>query len=224
MTPDPKQPPSHEDQVLHLLVSHLKQTTRIADALESVARSLAPEAPNYQRQLAEFADFDWSNINAKVISTDDDGPTHVEWGEYTWQRRSPQNKFGQAIWFSRPNGKDADGQNKYVRLITFRQPSEAEPVPDKVSKAIETGKPSRTPDEDAGQSAGNGKTPDLKGLVAKLDKPSSAVALLESCPGHKLFPLVRDRFRIDLATATDIASESNGDWAKALAGLDQHVF
>jgi hypothetical protein len=49
-------------------------------------------------------------------------------------RRSPANKFGEAIWFSRCTGKDENGENKYEKLITFKPTSKiaVEPLPEKV--------------------------------------------------------------------------------------------
>ena len=238
MTTDPK-PPTHEELVIHLMTAQLKQSARLADALESVARSLAPEAPNYQRQLAYYSSFDWSSIGARIVSSDDDGPSHVEWGEYTWQRRSPQNKFGEAIWFSRPLGKDAEGNVKYVRLITFRQPSEVEPIPSKVSKAAETGKPtapttpapaSASPNPEPPKAAVTTHRIDSNGLLAQIKtkaKPSDVAALLPSikpADHTTLYFTTAKHFGIDKQLAADIATEKHGDWAAALAGLDQHVF
>jgi hypothetical protein len=130
-----------EDQVngiVNILLSQTKQLARVADALEIVARNTAPEAPNYQRPIGEYTGFDWDSIGAEVIGSDDDGPTVVSWGDFTWQRRAPQNKFAEAIWFSRPIGKNADGQVRYARLISFKTTGEADPLPPSWRKAIET--------------------------------------------------------------------------------------
>ena len=132
-------------QIITILLSQIKQTARVADALEIVARNTAPEAPNYQRPIGEYTGFDWDSIGAEVIGSDDDGPTVVSWGDFTWQRRAPQNKFAEAIWFSRPIGKNADGQVRYARLITFKTTGEAEPIPAKWRKAIETAAESPAP-------------------------------------------------------------------------------
>jgi len=127
------------DQILKILLLQTRQLARVADTLEIVARNTAPEAPNYQRPIGEYASFDWYSIGAEVIGSDDDGPTVVSLGDFTWQRRAPQNKFGEAIWFSRPIGKNTDGQVRYARLITFKTTGEAEPIPAKVAKAVEAG-------------------------------------------------------------------------------------
>jgi len=82
--------------------------------------------------------------------------------------------------------------------------------------------PGAPPVKPAAPTNGNGLA--LQQQLTALAKPSEAAALLESTPGHKLYPLVVQRFKIDASTAGDIARESHGDWAIALAGLDQHVF
>lgn len=109
---------------------------RIAGALETIAMSNAP-APNFVKPIGAYAGFDYTSIGALVKASDANGPTELEWGGYLWTRRSPQNKFGEVIWFSRCIGKDADGTNKYARLITFKQMSEAEPLPRKVEAIVE---------------------------------------------------------------------------------------
>ena len=114
-----------------LLGQMLGQLIRIADALEQIARSGEPAEPNIFKPLAEYGSFDWSQIGATVVHQDQDGPTHLEWGGQLWTRRSPSNKFDPAVWFSRSAGKDEDGNVRYLRLITFREIGEAEPLPAK---------------------------------------------------------------------------------------------
>jgi hypothetical protein len=105
---------------------------RIATALETLASNGKPASPNYTRPIEQFHSFDWESIHAAVIRADNDGPTHVEWGGETWTRRSPVNKFGAAIWYSRANGKDEEGSVLYLRLITFKEMLDADPLPNKV--------------------------------------------------------------------------------------------
>ncbi|MCI0661469.1 MAG: single-stranded DNA-binding protein, partial [Acidobacteria bacterium] len=103
--------------------------------LRQIAISSNP-APNYQRPLSEYAGFDWASIGATILNRDDDGVTAVEWNGQVFTRRSPNNKFAEAVWFSRCVGKDAEGNNKYARLISFKAVSEAEPIAAKAKKAI----------------------------------------------------------------------------------------
>jgi len=112
---------------------------RIAIALETIAMTNAP-APNFVKPIEAFSNFDFSTIGASVKQMDTYGPSELEWGGYLWTRRSPTNKFGEAIWYSRAIGKDAEGNNKYARLISFKKMSEAEPMPRKV-EALVTSKP-----------------------------------------------------------------------------------
>ncbi len=105
---------------------------RMAIALEQM---IPPNpAPNYQLAIENFATFDWASIGAVVMQRDSDGATAVSWKNNTYLRRSPTNKFGAAIWFSRCTGKDAQGANIYERLCTFKalKDIEVEALPTKV--------------------------------------------------------------------------------------------
>jgi hypothetical protein len=103
--------------------------------LRQMAISSNP-APNYQRPLSEYPTFDWPSIGATILNRDGDGATAVEWNGQVFIRRSPDNAFGAAIWFNRSVGRDSDGKNKYVRLITFKPPSESGPIGAKAKRAI----------------------------------------------------------------------------------------
>ncbi len=130
----------NDERVISLLAALTANTNRIANALEAIALTNAP-APNFIKPIESYADFDFTTIGALVKARDAHGPTELEWGGYTWTRRSPQNKFGEAIWFSRPTGKDAEGNVKYVRLITFKALTPAEPLPRKVEALVEKPQP-----------------------------------------------------------------------------------
>jgi hypothetical protein len=121
------------DQWLFLQAQQVAALERIADALDRLAPANTA-APNYQRPLEQFANFDWSSINASVERSDQYGAAIVNWRGQQYVRRSPSNKFGEAIWFSRCVGKDEQGENRYERLITFKPVSkvEIEAVPEKV--------------------------------------------------------------------------------------------
>ena len=113
---------------------------RIAVSLEALARAMAPQhAPDYQHDLTDFPDFDWTSIGATVTLRDSDGAAAVTWGGHIYTRRSPQNKFDVAIWFSRCTGKQSDGSNAYSRLITFKRTPAVEPLPERVSMQVATG-------------------------------------------------------------------------------------
>ena len=129
-----------DDRMISLMSAQTAALGRIALALETLAMTNAP-APNFVRPLADYADFDYSAIGAVVKQYDGNGPTELDWGGYSWTRRSPQNKFGEAIWFSRSIGKDATtGDVKFARLITFKKFSGAEPLPRKVEALVSTSK------------------------------------------------------------------------------------
>jgi len=102
---------------------------RIAKALEQIAQAMLPENPCYRRPLAFYADFDFSEIGAEVLRSDQVGATYIQWGGHIWKRRASTGKFGEAIWFSRATGKGDDGGTDYACLIKFQNMGDVEPVP-----------------------------------------------------------------------------------------------
>jgi hypothetical protein len=125
---------SEQNEILRVIAASLQG---VESHLRQMALSSNP-APNYQRPLSEYPTFDWSSIGAIVLNRDDDGVTAVEWNGQVFTRRSPSNKFAEAVWFSRHLGQDSDGNKRYARLITFRALSDAEPIAAKAKKAIRT--------------------------------------------------------------------------------------
>ncbi|MCG3144887.1 MAG: hypothetical protein HONDAALG_02397 [Gammaproteobacteria bacterium] len=123
---------SEQNEILQMIAASLQG---VESHLRQIAISSNP-APNYQRPLSEYIGFDWLSIGATVLKEDDDGATAVEWNGQVFTRRSPHNKFDAAIWFSRCVGKDADGNNRYARLISFKAVNDAEPIAAKARKAI----------------------------------------------------------------------------------------
>ena len=93
--------------------------------------------PNWQRSLKSYSTFDWSKIGGTVVSQDRHGATKVVWCGHIYTRRSGENKkFGAAIWFSRANGKSEGDETNYLKLITFKDSAEAEPLPDYVAQRL----------------------------------------------------------------------------------------
>ena len=128
---------THEDRIEALLGSIAESLARIAANTEPEA----PEEPDMQRPIDAYRSFDWSSIGADVVRADEYGAALVEYDGKLWTRRSPENKFGEAIWFSRAAGKDPDGTNRYLRLITFRPVHAPEPISRGAEKAITNGAP-----------------------------------------------------------------------------------
>ena len=123
---------NEQNEILRMIAASLEG---VGSHLRQIAVSSNP-APNYQRPLSEYTKFDWPSIGATVLNRDDDGVTAVEWNGQVFTRRSPNNKFDAAIWFSRNLGQDSDGNKRYARLITFRALNDAEPIASKAKKAI----------------------------------------------------------------------------------------
>jgi hypothetical protein len=123
---------NEQNEILRMIAASLQG---VESHLRQMAVSSNP-APNYQRPLSEYPIFDWPSIGATVLNRDEDGVTAVEWNGQVFTRRSPNNKFDAAVWFSRHLGQDADGNKRYARLIVFRALSDAEPIAAKAKKAI----------------------------------------------------------------------------------------
>lgn len=155
-----------EDQIL-------EQLRRIGDALEKIARGNAPEEPNLVKPIEGYQSFDWSSIGASVVRQDSDGPTHLEYGGFVWSRRSPQNKFDGAIWYSRAAGKDEAGNVLYLRLITFREIKDVDPLPSKLSANITNGSTNIT---NATKRATNGSTNSTNETNFKTQLPEKPAA------------------------------------------------
>ena len=69
----------------------------IAKQLDIITRHILPVAPNYRYPLKKYWQFNWDGIDAIVLKRDEEGPTLVKWGNYTWKRRSGGGKFGTAV-------------------------------------------------------------------------------------------------------------------------------
>ena len=123
---------SEQNGILRTIAASLQG---VESHLRQIAVSSNP-APNYQRPLSEYPTFDWDSIGATILNRDGDGVTAVEWNGQIFTRRSPSNKFAEAVWFSRHLGQDSDGNKRYARLISFRALIDAEPIAAKAKKAI----------------------------------------------------------------------------------------
>lgn len=128
----------YQDQILKQMSAQTALLATISKQLERLEWLVAPAGPNYVQPLAAYAGFDWAAIGAEVTGRDRDGVTRVDWFGRTFTRRAGGGgKFGKAIWFSRFTGETESGQKTYARLITFKDYSEAEPMPDTVHAKLE---------------------------------------------------------------------------------------
>lgn len=134
--------PDHDQWQLFLEIQHRQMVAleKIASAVERLVPSTT-SAPNLTAPLESFTTFYWDSIGATVERSDQYGAAIVFWRGLQFVRRSPSNKFGDIIFFSRCVGKDDDGNNKYERLISFKPLSkvDVEPIPEKVNRIVNSG-------------------------------------------------------------------------------------
>jgi hypothetical protein len=114
-----------------------------ADSLKPIQSALmaiaANNPPNWRRPLASYRNGWVDAISAVVVSSDSHGPSVVYWMGHHYIRRAGSNpKYGVAIWFSRPMGKNEADEPQYARLITFSDKATptAEPLPEYVADAL----------------------------------------------------------------------------------------
>lgn len=119
------------DEQIVLLLTQIRADLQVIKAL------LPRLAPNLVYPLGHFVNFDWHSIGATVLERDRYGATLVSWAGRVYARRSPNNKYGEAIWFSRCTGKGEDGSNNYEKLVTFKPlRGDVEPLPEKVARHL----------------------------------------------------------------------------------------
>lgn len=111
-------------------------TVQVERNLGRLASAGGNSSPNFFKNLSAFPTFDWSTINAKVVESDRDGVSVVEWEGRMFTRRKGNADYDPALYFSVCTGKDDAGKNKYDRLITFKQPSKAKRVPEETKELV----------------------------------------------------------------------------------------
>ena len=127
-------------------VDRLTQVIGAAAAAQAAGDIDPDDAPEIEMPLERFHNFDWATIGAQVLAEDEYGPAIISYGGKAFKRRSPDNQFDPAIWFSRAVGKDDAGKNKYVRLITFKPMSDkVEPMGRKAERAVSSAPPAGAP-------------------------------------------------------------------------------
>lgn len=161
-----------------------QQTERLLSLLGSIADSLSrlagerdgEGAPDWEFPIESYASFDWVAHGAQVIASDGDGPTVVQWGGKNFKRRSPDNAFDPAIWFSHCIGKTEDGRNEYVRLVTFRKfkDDDVQPLGRKAERYVSAAPPAATMPQTASVRACT--------APALSDTPAAMVQMFDSLP------------------------------------------
>lgn len=110
-----------------------KSLQGIEAILEAILQQSADKSPNFRYQFDEYPSFDWQSIGGQPMAHDQYGVTRVKWGGYAnWYRRFAPAKGTRkaSIWFSRAAAtEDADAGAEWFTLVTFRDLTEAEPLP-----------------------------------------------------------------------------------------------
>lgn len=104
------------------------ELSAIRQMLKQAVQYSKPVEPGYIFPFNLYVDFDWTRIDAEVITSDQHGATIVAWGGHYWKRRAKKDKYGRAIWFNRTYSPLTDTEWTYVRLVTFRDQSAPEPI------------------------------------------------------------------------------------------------
>lgn len=116
--------------------------TRIAVALEAQRE---PEEDVLEFPLSDFAAFPWSTIGATIVQRDADGVSIIRTAAGKMAKRRSNDKFGTEVWFSYSDGKDERGENRYRKVIVFRNVAPPEPLGRKTEQAVKASTPSQPP-------------------------------------------------------------------------------
>lgn len=111
--------------------------TRIAVALE--AREEVEDPLEFA--LADFAGFAWSTIGATIVQRDADGVSIIRAANGRIAKRRSNDKFGTEVWFSYSDGKDEKGENRYRKVVVFRNVAPPEPLGRKTEQAVRSATP-----------------------------------------------------------------------------------
>ena len=205
-----------DKQLLAILTRIADSTARIADALENNSQTQPRTqnvSPNFKRSLNKYQNFDWSEINAKIVMTDKNGPTVVTWNGVEYARRRHPD-YDKGIWFSSYAGM-RDGKKLYHRLISFTVSEGARPLPSEITDeltATPQAKPQATPRPPSPLDTLSYSEPVP---VDETLHPAEARRLY-----YKLMPVLiqQDKNNVDVANRLSAAAAKQG-YAHALAEL-----
>ena len=190
----------NEEQIQQAFFETLGQFTNVLDTiatnLDRIANALEQKqnekGPRLRRPLSTYPNFDWASINAQVVAKDTHGATIVKSRERIWKRYT-HTSYGADLWFSCGTGKDAQGKNTFIRLVTFVAPRDdsdtIEPLPQKVSQAL-TAQPSPNPHAARGKNKlykSPAPTP-RKASAPAIATPAPAPAISTDSELDKFFP------------------------------------
>lgn len=205
-------------------------TAQLKNGLE-LKLAMETPAPDYEKRLADYANFDWSSIDAEVLSRDDSGPTVVEWRGRQFPRRNGNPRFGLAIIYSRAVGRDPNTDKvKYEWLISFKEEKEVEELPGRTQKRLNEA--SRKPAFDSnGNGSNDGHQSNTSGAQFARRSEASA-AIPESAPPSTastppasctLFWSIQRGNNIDRGVAMKLVEQYGEDWKSACEVLLKKV-
>lgn len=194
---------SQVERALALLGSIAESLAKLADAANP------PEPPDWVFPIEQYTLFDWAAHGVTVLATDSEGPTLVQYGGQNYKRRAPDNAYDPAVWYSHCIGKDEDGRNQYVRLVTFRKFKEddVQPLGRKAERAVKaapvaartasrpvaapmTAGPSVRPEAGAEAAGGlpvtPGEQPEAERMFAELESADARIRAAGEAVQHKL--------------------------------------
>ena len=168
----------------------LQQQNQLLGELIATLRELKPQAPpalNMVFPIEEYHGFDFAQIGARVIAHDEDGPTIIERDGRQYRRRSPQNKFGGDVWYSKSLGKEENGKPLYEILVSFKEidDSKVDPLSPNAQRAI-----ARKATQSGGATGPVAATP-----VQPVSETRAAVALQQPSPKEQLMRAVDVEFK-----------------------------
>ena len=113
--------PEQYDRFITLQTEILLSNKKLLETVLSIQRNIEILTsdkevldPQYKRSLADYRNFDWSSIEAKIIDRDEIGVSKVEYKNRIYRRTLPENQFVGTIIFSHYEVGERQ------TLITFR--------------------------------------------------------------------------------------------------------
>jgi hypothetical protein len=130
------------EQLAGALLAQLKELNQTLRRMEAANNP----SPEYRVPIEQYPEFNWTKLGARVVAQDEWGATIVSWNGKQFKRRSPDNKYGACIWFSRVLRKaesvekatESSSDRDYAILIRFETvDTQVDPLGDKAKAALQ---------------------------------------------------------------------------------------